>query len=201
MAKRNLSNKLINKEEIKDEIRFIEGSENAYISNMGDIYIDYGNNKFLKKRQNIVHGYCYCGVLYKGKKHPTSKRVHRLVAKAFIPNPNNYQVVGHKNNIKNDNRVENLYWTTIQENTQKAVDDGLMINKKGYEDSQSIPVCQFDLNGNFIKEFGSIGLASNETKMTKTGIIHQCEHRCKKPPRKGFYYRYKSEFDKNGFVL
>ena len=201
MAKRNLEDKLIKREDITDEIKPIKNSVNAYVSTQGDIYVDYGNGKFYKKRLHIVYGYCYCGILYKGKGRLISKRVHRLVAQAFIPNPNQYKVVGHKNNIKNDNRVENLYWTTTQENTQKAFDDKLLVNKKGWEDEQSIAICQFDLSGNLIKIFGSIGEASRETKMTKTGIIHQCEHRCSVKPRKNYYYRYKSEYDEKGFVL
>ena len=46
--------------------------------------------------------------------------MHRLVAEAFIPNPNNYNVVGHRNNIKDDNRVENLRWCTFSENAQNT---------------------------------------------------------------------------------
>ena len=201
MAKRKLKDKLIYKDDIEDEIRPIKNSQNAFVSSVGDVYIDYGCGYFLKKKQNKVYGYKYCGILIKGKTHPTSKRVHRLVAEAFIPNPNHYPVVGHKNNNKGDNRVENLYWTTIQENTQKAFDDGLIKNAKGSDDSQSIPVCKFDINGVFIEAYGSISEASRCNGMTKTGIIQQCNHNIKTRPRKGFYYRYKSEYEDAGFVL
>ena len=44
--------------------------------------------------------------------------VHQLVAKTFLENPNNYHIVDHKNNIKSDNRVENLQWTTQSQNCQ-----------------------------------------------------------------------------------
>lgn len=53
-----------------------------------------------------------------------NKAVHRSVAEAFIPNPNNLPCVCHKNDIKTDNQIENLFWGTVKDNCQDKVRKG-----------------------------------------------------------------------------
>lgn len=62
-------------------------------------------------------GYLSCGVILKDGTHKR-KRVHRLVAEAFIDNTNNYPVVNHKDENKQNNNVENLEWCTVEYNTR-----------------------------------------------------------------------------------
>jgi len=123
------------------------------------------------------------------------RRIHIIVTETFIENPSHLPVVGHKNNIKSDNRVENLYWTTYSENTQKAVDDGLLVNDKGYDDSQSHPVYMYNTYTNeLLGAYGSVKEAARETEVGANTILRQCKY--KKPVRKPFYFRFQD--DKSG---
>lgn len=140
-------------------------------------------------------GYNHCCLKYimdNGKYISKSRRVNIIVAETFIENPNHLPIVGHKNNIKTDNRVENLYWTTYSENSQKAVDDGLLVNDCGYDDSQSKPVIMYETKTNKeLGRFGSICQAAKITGLSKTTIARQAKY--KRPNRKPWYFRYQDE--------
>lgn len=176
MARRNLSDKLIHKSSITEELRLINGSETDYITPSGSVYKDYGNDMFLKKKTHISTscGYTYCGITFKdGNKQ---RRVHRLVAEAYLPNPENLPFVGHKNNVKSCTDVNQLYWTDAKENTQRAYDDGLAKNASGFDDSQSFPIDVYTVNGKYIESCGSVHEASEKYKVSMSTVLRHCRN-------------------------
>lgn len=95
-----------------------------------------------------------------------NRTVHRLVAITFIDNPNDYPVINHINEIKTDNRVENLEWCTVRQNTE------------AYTTQRNV-VYQYDLQGNLVKVWNSITRAAESIGTDKTGIQHCCSGKLK----------------------
>ena len=154
MARSKFSNgrlkNCIHKSEITEEMRLVEGSDTDYVTPSGKVYADYDNDMYFPKTvfENKHNHYWYAPINYKGKLK--QRRIHVIVARAFIENPDpiKFKLVGHKNNNKSDNYVDNLYWTDNQENTQKAIDDGLNVSKKGMDNPTSTHIKVIDKNTN-----------------------------------------------------
>lgn len=101
---------------------------------------DQGRVRRIKDEDNTWNGRIIAGgsdqdgyrvlLLYKNGKRRMFK-AHRLVAIAFVPNPTNAPQVNHKNAIKNDNRADNLEWTSCKENINHAVNLGLWNPSRG----------------------------------------------------------------------
>lgn len=194
MAKRKLTEKLVDKSEIKEELRLINESDRDYITPSGKVYADYGNNKFYLKtpRINEHNGYVYIGI-HISDGVCVQRRLHRILAIAYIPNPYNLPYVMHIDNDKTNYDLTNLKWGTESENTQQAVDDGLMVNDKGFEDSQSIPINMYDLfTTKLIKSYGSVSQASQDLNIEKSSIFNSCNNKYEEV-RKPYYFRYALE--------
>jgi hypothetical protein len=91
----------------------VETDGKYLISSLGRIYSNI-SLRILNINPNKITG--YVNVPLDKRQGGKSYRVHRLVAKAFIPNPLNKKEVNHKNKDKSDNRVENLEWMNVWEN-------------------------------------------------------------------------------------
>ena len=188
MARRKLKDKLINKNDITEQLSLINGSNTDYITPSGKIYKDYGNDNFFLKKNviNKYNGYIYCNITFSDGKN-RQRRVHNLLAKTYISNPNNYPIVMHLDNNKLNINLDNLKWGTISENTQQAINDKLMVNDKSWEDSQSIPCTCYDtLTNNLIGHYGSYKEASRELNISATTISNQVNNIL--PIRKDKYF-------------
>jgi hypothetical protein len=167
----------------------IEGYDGIYqVSNLGNIksYKKYKEGKILKPNV-ISSGYEYISLEGKIRKNCI---LHRLVAKAFIPNPENKKEVNHINGIKTDNRVENLEWSTRSENILHAHRTGL---KKGYcvkgkDNPRSKPVIQMTLENIIVGSFESAGEASRHIGAHQTNITCCC--RGKQKTAAGFKWEF-----------
>ena len=124
-------------------------------------------------------------------------RVHRLIAMAFISNPNNLPVVNHKNFDKSDNHVANLEWVTYSENSKhsftgnhrkESVSEWVKKVQPLAAEASKTKVAQYDLQDNLLAVFDSQREASEKTGTCRSSIT-----RCVRGKRKtagGFKWKY-----------
>lgn len=149
-----------------------------YVTKCGLVFQQ--TNKGLKQKPAILKAkYHYCSICL-GTSKSKAFRIHRLVAKAFITNPQNKPDVNHKNGIKTDNRVENLEWCTHQENMDHAFSMGRFIRKE---------VEQYDLQNNLINCFKTTLKAEEQTGIPHNNISLVCNQ--KRQTAGGYRWRYK----------
>lgn len=111
---------------MKEIWKDIEGYEGLYqVSNMGRVKsLMFRNNICSIPRERIMSFTIRSGyrvIVLRKNRRRKSQQVHRLVAKAFIPNPNNLPIVNHKDFNKQNNNVQNLEWCTQKENVKWSI--------------------------------------------------------------------------------
>lgn len=131
----------------------------------------YNGYKMIPKDERILKqsktgsGYCKLTLSRNGKSN--YRMIHRLVAQAFIKNPENKRDVNHKDGNKMNNNINNLEWMTQLENARHAYKNGLITI-----DHHNKPVCQIN-GGSVIASFKSASEASRQT-----GICRPCIAKC-----------------------
>lgn len=145
-------------------IRIIENYPNYTISDKGEI-INTNTNKELKPYIR-KDGYVVATLSKGGKKYKCY--LHRLVAETFIPNPDNLFQVNHKDEDKTNNCVSNLEWITPKDNCNY----GTRNERQGLGHSK--PIEQYDLEGNFIKEWDSAAQIERDLGFNHSNISKCC---------------------------
>lgn len=167
----------------------IEGYEGLYqVSNMGRVK-SLKNDIILKPY--ILRGYEKV-LLYKNKKRKHFQ-IHRLVAMAFIPNPDNKPQVNHKDENKTNNCVDNLEWCTGHYNHNYGTINIRISQKQLNDKSKSKIVMQYSLDGTFIKEWKSTMDVQRNLGFAHTHISECC--RGEQAYAYGYLWKYKKEID------
>ena len=160
-------------------------------------------NKTLKPSKH-KSGYMHVGLRRDGVSKTV--KVHRLLAKAFIPNPENKPHVDHINGVRDDNRLENLRWCTNQEN--QSFELARLNNSKALTGRKQSPeavakrantlqksigkrIEQYTLDGEYIKTFNSANEIQRQLGIWSAGVLKCCDG--KFASSKGFIWKYAPE--------
>lgn len=157
--------------------RDIIGYEGKYqVSNLGNVRsINYHREHITKPLAFILDQDGYKQVKLCKDKKVYFKRVHRLVAEMFIPNPYNKEQVNHIDGNKGNNSILNLEWATPKENMQHAFKTGLMENVYKPRLNLGKKVFQYK-DGELIKMWNATREIENELGIPHTSISYACKN-------------------------
>lgn len=170
----------------------IKGYEGCYqVSNMGRIKSlsrkVWNGKTYFWTSERILRpgidrdGYLLVNLSKNGK--AKTEKVHRLVAKTFIPNPENKEAVNHIDEDPSNNKLENLEWATVSENNNHG-----WHNKRSSK-SRSKAILQLSLDGEFLQEYQSATIAAKKLEMCRISISNCLNGRTSTAG--GYKWRYK----------
>lgn len=162
----------------------IDGTNGEYqVSNIGNVR-SLKKNK-IRQLKIFDNGYGYLRVSLNINGKIKSEKVHRLVAKAFIPNPNDYPCINHIDENKYNNNVNNLEWCSYSYNNCYGKRIKKVVNKT------SKKVFQYDKQGNFIREWNSAMEIQRELGYRANSICSCCNGKYK--TSYNFIWKYKEK--------
>ena len=169
-----------------EEWKRIDGFPNYEVSSFGRVRsvdrksVRRGSNAALKGvelKQAVVNGYRRV-TLYRGdREHHSQIFVHRLVAKAFIPNPNGFPCVNHIDENPGNNCVWNLEWCTHKYNSNYGTAIKRRVAHQDWEsiaEKQAMPVAQYTMQGMLVKTWPSMMECERQTDYKCSGIARCC---------------------------
>jgi hypothetical protein len=166
--------------------KVIEDFPKYEIDDAGNVF-NKKSNKQIKEKLNNKH-YSIVNLWIDGY-HAKQRLVHRLVAKAFIPNPDNKSEVNHIDGNKQNNSVNNLEWVTRKENVYHSIKHGLAPQCSiGYE-KRGYKVSQFTLDGTFVKTWRSLREIESVLGYAHGNISNCCNGKYKQAY--GYHWKYK----------
>lgn len=169
--------------EDNETARYIKGHEGKYaVTDYGRVY-SFKTNKFLSQAKHGRNRKYRAVLLYENHK-PVCHPVHRLVAEAFIPNPNNLPIVNHKDENPSNNHVSNLEWCTNEYN----LNYGHCGDKISKNVSRPIRCIELD------KVFLNSVIASKELKIDKSAISKAA--RGERHTAGGYHWEYINDYKK-----
>lgn len=190
----------------------ISGYEGLYqVSNLGNVrmlehYTPYVKGTVMKiPARNLYIGWSngYRTVWLCKNKERKLKKIHRLIAEAFIPNPENKPCIDHINTIRHDNRIENLRWCTYKENGNNEITKKNLSNSQKGKPKKSLQktVVKLSKNGYFIKEYSSMSDASIDISGTNELVsrIGLCCRGIRKTAG-GYKWKYKEDYNSMNYL-
>lgn len=127
--------------------------------------------------------------------------IHRLVAEAFIPNPDSLPFINHKDENKQNNHVSNLEWCTPVYNVNYGTAHDRMVNTQINNGYGGKPVLQYSLSGEFIKEWQTAGIAAKELGLSTNAIRLCCLNYSSYSQSGGFQWKDKGDSREIGNIL